>query len=426
MNEFINEKVLPKVMAFVNTKAVQALKDGLVYSMPLIIVGSVFLILANFPYTPIADALAACGATSVFNQAYGATFNIVAIIAVMGISYTYVRNEGFEGLPAAAIALGCFILLQPNSSGDVGNIILKDWTGGKGMICAILVGLIDGYIYSWFLKKNIIIKMPEGVPPAVANSFIALIPGAVEVCLWALVHAIMSLGFGTTFVDWIYVVLQTPLQGLTDSVGGVIVISFLIPFLWFFGIHGATIVGGIVSPILQANALANQALADAGQLTLANGGHIVTNQFLDQFITVTGSGITIGVVIYLVAFAKSKQFKTIGSLSVGPCIFNINEPILFGLPIVMNPIMGVPFMLVPVVVALVEYFAIATGLCPLYTAISVPWTTPVVISGLLIGGWRTALLQVVTVAISALLYFPFVRKVDMMAYENEQNEPAED
>lgn len=430
MSNFINEKVLPKIMAFVNSKAIQALKDGLLYSMPLLIVGSVFLILAFFPYQPIADAFAACGATDVFNQAYGATFNIMAMVAVVGISYTYVKNEGYEGLSPAVVALACFILLQPafvkTDAGTVSNVIVKDWTSGKGMICAILVGLCFSWLYVWFMKKDITIKMPEGVPAGVSNSFIALIPAAVMISLAAVIHAIFSIGFNTTFVDWIYRVLQTPLQGITDSLGGVIIMGFLIPFLWFFGIHGATIVGGIMSPILQANSLANQAIIDAGlELTLENGGHIVTAQFLDQFMTVTGSGVTIGIVLYLVFLAKSKQFKTIGNLSVGPAIFNINEPILFGIPIVLNPIMAVPFMLVPVLAGVIEYFALATGLCPLYGGVMVPWTTPVVISGFLIGGWRTALLQVVVLVMSFFVYLPFIRKVDKLALEDEKNEVAD-
>lgn len=430
MSNFINDKVLPKIMAFVNTKAIQALKDGLLYSMPLMIVGSVFLILAFFPYQPIADAFAASGLTDIFNQAYGATFNIMSMVAVVGISYTYVKNEGYEGLSPAVISLACFILLQPafvnTDTGTVSNVIIKDWTSGKGMICAILVGLCFSYIYCWFMKKDITIKMPEGVPAGVANSFIALIPAAVLITLATLIHAIFTMGFHTTFVEWIYVVLQTPLQGITDSLGGVIVMAFMIPFLWFFGIHGATIIGGIMSPILQANSLANQAIIDAGlELTLENGGRIVTAQFLDQFITVTGSGITIGIVMYLVFFAKSQQFKSIGKLSVGPAFFNINEPILFGIPIVLNPIMAVPFILMPVLAGVIEYFALATGLCPLYGGVMVPWTTPVVISGFLIGGWRTALLQVVVLVASFFVYLPFIRKVDAMAVKSE-SEPVKD
>ena len=419
MSNFMNEKVVPKIMKFVNTKGVLALKDGMVYSMPLLIVGSIFLILANFPIKAVADALEASGITGILSQTYGATFNISAMIAVMGIAYNYAKLEGQEPLSGGVIALGVFLTIQPSSittaSGDVvGNLINRDWTAGKGMIGAIVVGLLVGFSYSWFLKKNIRIKMPAGVPAGVSNAFSALIPAAAIISVTAVVQGIFTLGLHTTVMEWIYSVIQVPMQGLTDSLPGAIVMCFLYPFLWVFGVHGSTVVGGIMDGLLQANCLENQAIIDAGmELTVANGGHIVTKQFVDQFITVTGCGVTIGIVVFMVAFAKSKQLKTLGRLEAVPALFNINEPLMFGIPIVMNPIMAVPFIAVPVISCVIQYFALATGLCPLYSAIQVPWTCPPIISGLLIGGWRTALLQAVIFVMSFFVYLPFIRKVDL-------------
>ena len=200
---------------------------------------------------------------------------------------------------------------------------------------------------------------------------------------------------------------------MTDSLPGAMLMCFMVPFLWMFGVHGSTVVGGIMTGILQANSLENQALMDKGvELTVANGGHIVTMQFLDQFINVSGAGLTLGVVMYMVAFAKSKQLKTLGRLEAIPAIFNINEPILFGLPIVMNPSLAIPFMGMPVLACVIQYFALYTGLCPMYGAIQVPWTCPPVISGFLIGGWRSMVLQIVILVLSFLVYLPFIRKLD--------------
>lgn len=158
-------------------------------------------------------------------------------------------------------------------------------------------------------------------------------------------------------------------------------------------------------------------------LTLANGGHIVTQQFLDQFLTVTGAGMTIGLVVFMVFFAKSAQFKQLGRLSIGPAVFNINEPIVFATPIVMNPIMAVPFIITPIVSSVVTYFALYTGLVPLFTAVQVPWTTPPIISGLLVGGWQAALLQVVVLTMSFFIYLPFAKKMDALNYAEETNQP---
>ncbi|MFZ4852122.1 PTS sugar transporter subunit IIC [Enterococcus entomosocium] len=426
MNEWINEKLLPPILKFVNTKAITALRNGMLYTMPFSIVGSIFLLLANFPVQSIADWVTNSGLGEYFNQAYGASFAIMAFFAVMGIAYSYVKAEGYEGLPAGMIGLVIFLLTMESSVTDaeanvtIANVIDKTWTGGQGMISAILVGLFVGWGYTWFLKRDIRIKLPEQVPTNVANSFTALIPAAVLTTIALGIYVFFDKVFQTTVVEWIYTVIQSPMQGVTDSLGGAMILGFLVPFLWFFGVHGSTIVGGIMGPILQANSLANTAILESGKaLTLENGGHIVTQQFLDQFMTVTGAGMTIGIVLYMVAFARSAQFKQLGRLSLIPAFFNINEPIIFATPIVMNPIMVLPFILTPMVSGVITYFALYTGIVPLFTAVQVPWTTPPIISGFLVGGIRTAILQFVVLAIGFFIYYPFIRKVDSLNYKQE-------
>ena len=426
MNEWINEKLLPPILKFVNTKAITALRNGMLYTMPFSIVGSIFLLLANFPVQSIADWVTNSGLGEYFNQAYGASFAIMAFFAVMGIAYSYVKAEGYEGLPAGMIGLVIFLLTMESSVTDaeanvtIANVIDKTWTGGQGMIGAILVGLFVGWGYTWFLKRDIRIKLPEQVPTNVANSFTALIPAAVLTTIALGIYIFFDKVFQTTVVEWIYTVIQSPMQGVTDSLGGAMMLGFLVPFLWFFGVHGSTIVGGIMGPILQANSLANTAILESGKaLTLENGGHIVTQQFLDQFMTVTGAGMTIGIVLYMVAFARSAQFKQLGRLSLIPAFFNINEPIIFATPIVMNPIMVLPFILTPMVSGVITYFALYTGIVPLFTAVQVPWTTPPIISGFLVGGIRTAILQFVVLAIGFFIYYPFIRKVDSLNYKQE-------
>ena len=413
-------------MKFVSLKGVVALKDGLLYTMPLTIVGSVFLLLANFPIQAVVNWLDSMGWIDPLNQAYGATFNIIALIGVIGIAYKYVKNEGYEALNAGVLAAVTFILTTDSfvvtESGEiVSNVINKTWTAGQGMISAIIIGLLVGWIYSWFMKNDIRIKMPAGVPEGVANSFTALIPGFVIVTGATLIYSFFKFVLDTTFIEAVYAFIQTPLQGLTDSLGGVIVMTLMIPFLWFFGIHGSTIVGGIIGSVLTANSLANQAILDSGMaLTIENGGRIVTQQFLDQFINVTGAGMTIGLVIYMIFFAKSAQCKELGRLGGVPGIFNINEPILFGTPIVMNPFLAIPFIAMPVISGLILYFSIAVGLVPMFGGVMVPWTTPPIVSGFLVGGWKMAVLQTFILALSFFVYLPFIRKIDKMNLQAEK------
>ncbi|GER70351.1 PTS cellobiose transporter subunit IIC [Weizmannia acidilactici] len=435
MNTWFNDKLLPAVMKFVNTRPLQAIKDGMLYPIPFIVIGAIFLILGNFPWAPVANFMTHTGLAAVCNQAYNGSMAIMAVFAVFGIAYSWVRNEGYEGVPAGLLAIVVDIILQPDTiktvtsvvdstktstSWMVSNVIDKQWLGGKGMIVAIIVGLLVGWAYSWFMKKGITIKLPEQVPSNVAASFTALVPGAVIVTAAAIVYAIFNLGFGTTFVEWIYKVIQTPLQHATDGPVGVIIVSFIPVFLWFFGIHGATIVGGIMTALLLANSADNNALYRAGELSLDHGAHIVTQSFMDQYITVTGSGITIGLVIFMLVRAKSVQMKTIGKLEIVPALFNINEPVLFGLPIVLNPLLAIPFILTPVLSGFLTYFAILFKIIPPFNGVYVPWTTPPIISGLMVGGWQGALWQLLMLAMTVVVYWPFAKKYDQILSAQEQ------
>ncbi|MDY2519851.1 PTS sugar transporter subunit IIC [Weissella cibaria] len=437
MNNFINEKLLPPVMKFVNTKAVTAIKNGMLYPIPFIVIGAVFLILGQFPIQGVQDYLNEIGLGPIFMQANNASFGIMALFAVFGIAYSWVRDEGHDAVPAGMLAIVVDIILQPDTvksvtsianpervstAWQVSGVIDKAWLGGKGMIVAIIVGLLVGWSYSWFMKKGFTIKLPEQVPANVAASFTALIPGAAIVTVATAIYGIFKLGFNTTMVEWIYATIQTPLQHATDGPLGVVVVAFLPVFLWFFGVHGATIVGGIMTPLLLANNADNLALYKAGKLTLDNGAHIVTQAFMDQFITVTGSGMTIGLVIFMLVRAKSVQMKTLGKLEIVPALFNINEPILFGLPLVLNPLLAIPFILTPLVSGFATYAVIAMGIIPPFNGMYVPWTTPAIVSGLIVGGWQGALWQAVMLVMTGFMYYPFARKYDKVLLAEEQGD----
>lgn len=437
MKNFVNKYILPPVMKFVNTKAIQALRDGMLLSLPFIMVGSVFLLLASFPVPAVADWMNKTGLTHFWNQAYGASFGIVAIFAVVGIAYTWAKNEHVDPLPAGMTAfVGFLIIMNPTTPVMEGSktvisaakaptlltgFIDRTWLGGQGMIAAIIIGMITGWIYSWLIKKKITIKLPDQVPPAVAGSFVALIPAAVLTCLWLAVYAGFDKLAGTTMTEWIYHTIQTPLQGLSDSFGGILVMTILVPFFWFFGVHGSTLVGGIVGPILGANALQNaEIFKKYGYVDAAHGGHIVIQGLFDQFSTVTGAGMTLGLVVFMTFFAKSQQMKGIGKLALIPGIFNINEPVLFGVPLVLNPVLALPFFLMPPLSAGSTYLLIKAGILPYLNGVQVPWTTPPVISGLLIGGWKVAVWQAIILVISFFIYLPFARKYDTVLYMQEQ------
>lgn len=437
MKDFINKKILPPIMKFVNTRAIVALKDGMVLSLPFIMVGSIFLLLASFPIPAVANWMNQMGLTPYWNQAYNASFGIVAVFAVVGIAYTWAKNEGVEGLASGMTAfVGFLVIMDPTTAVTEGSktiipagksasllmgFIDRTWLGGQGMIAAIIVGLITGWIYTWFVKHKITIKLPDQVPPAVANSFIALIPAAILTTGWLIVYIFFQKVAHTTMTQWIYTTIQTPLQGVTDSFGGILLLALLVPFFWFFGVHGSTLVGGIAGPILSANALKNAAIFKKyGYVDAVHGGHIVIQGLFDQFSTVTGAGMTIGLVVFMAFMAKSTQLRSIGKLAFIPGIFNINEPVLFGLPVVMNPILALPFFIMPPLSAGSTYLLIKVGILPYLNGVQVPWTTPPIISGLLIGGWKVAIWQAIILVVSFFVYLPFARSYDNMLYAKEQ------
>ena len=462
-SKIVNSNILPPVMKFVNTKAIVALQNGMIYTLPFIIIGSIFLILGNIPIKSVADAINASGWGAIFNQAYTTTFSVMSLWASIGIAYIYVKNEGYEPLAPGLTSCAAFLMLQTLSIASpvktaltsgiqngmsakefsaaiatlpkavqtyieqpVGGVFNITWLGGDGMIAAIIIGLLVGWIYSAIVKKGWTIKLPSQVPPAVSIQFTAMIPAGIFLIASMLIYGAFNLFAHTDFLQWTYNTIQTPLQGISDSFGGALAIGFLVPFFWFFGVHGGLIVGSLAGPMLQANSFDNAQLYKAGKLTIAQGAHVVTNEFYNNFINLTGSGITIGLIIFILVAAKSAQLKSIGKLELVPGIFNINEPFLFGLPIVMNPFLALPFFLTPLVVAASTYFVIKTGIIPPLNGFAAPWTTPAIISGFLIGGWKMAIWQVCTLLISTAIYWPFAKKYDNVLVKREAAKAAKE
>lgn len=444
----IQEKVIPGVMKFANSKIIMAVKDGVVLSMPLTVIGSLFLLIQNFPFPSIdkwqsfMNGVFGANWQLPFNQVNMATYKILALVFVFGIASQYAKNEGCDPVSSGILGIVSFMIVSPqsitHSVGDViGNVKLKqgftiadnsiiptDWTGTKGMITAIIVGLIVGYVYSQFIKKDIVIHMPEGVPQGVVNAFASLIPAAVLIIGSAIVYVFFHALTAATFSEWVYKTLEIPLQGITDSLGGAIAIPLIISFFWWFGVHGATLASGVMQAIYTANFTANQDLVNKHIALVASGAgrnaHIIAQQFQDNFVVLGGSGITFGLVLSMVLFGRSQRSKTLGKLALVPGLFNINEPVLFGFPIVLNPFMFIPFIIVPLIAGLLTYCSIYFGLVPCFTGVLAPWTTPPIVSGLIVAGWRGAILQIVIMLISTVIYMPFFKAQDKIYAREEK------
>lgn len=426
VNEIAN-KIIPFANKFANLKPIKAIKDGIMITVPLTIIGSIFLLLADMPISGWANFMANIFGSKWNEPLYqisGSTFDILALVAVFGIAHRYAKNEKVEPLTAGILGIVSFLILNnsfvTSESGEIINgVIPKAWTGGKGMILAILVGIMVGFIYSWFMKKGIKIKMPDSVPEAVTSSFEPIIAGIGIVTISGVLLILSQKFFDKSVAELIYQTLQTPLQSLTDTLPGTIMVIFLMDILWWFGIHGAAVVNSIMFPIYLANCMDNQAILDAGQALVAGeNAKIMTVQLMDMT-KFGGNGAVLALIIAMFLFSKSVRSKQMGKIALAPALFNISEPVMFGIPIIFNPIMLIPFILVPIINVFIIYFATILDFIPIFGAVIPPWTTPPIIHGFLIGGWRPAVLQAVMLVINVVLWYPFMKMQDNLNLKEE-------
>ena len=257
--------------------------------------------------------------------------------------------------------------------------------------------------------------MPDGVPPTVAKSFSALIPAGISVLVFFIINIIFAMTPYDNAFNFIFTILQTPLLKLGNTLPAMVIAYIFLHLFWFFGVNGGSVVGAVFNPILQTLSAENLAALQAGQ-PLPN---IISQQFQALFATFGGCGSTLSLLIAMLFFCRSKRIKELGKLAFIPGLFGINEPIVFGLPILLNPMILIPFMLVPTINIVISYFCMSVGLVPLCSGVAIPWTMPVILSGFLATGWRGAVLQLFLLALGVFIYMPFIKMMDKQYMEDE-------
>lgn len=415
MNNFIDnlaEKLTPLAGKLGSNRYLAVLRDAFMLSFPLTMFGSIVVVLNNLPFWSD-DLKGTLG--GLFGNGQNATMSIMTIFVTFGIGYYLTRSYDEDGVFGGAVSLASYLILTPFNfttaeGAEVSGALSLDRLGAKGMFIGMLAAFIAAEIYVRITKKGIVIKMPEGVPDAVARSFASLIPAISTLTVFLLLNALVSGVFTTNLHDVIYTVIQKPLVGLGSGLPATLLSLFFIQILWFFGLHGQIIVNSVMDPIWNTLALENLDAFKAGEAL----PHIITKPFMETFtVGLGGSGMTLMVVILMAFVMKSRQMKDIGRLAIGPGLFNVNEPVIFGLPIVLNASILIPWVLTPLIVTTINYFSMASGLVPAPTGVTVPWTVPLFFSGMmatnsLMGG----LLQLIDVAIVGVMWYPFLKVVD--------------
>ncbi|WP_181397422.1 PTS sugar transporter subunit IIC [Gracilibacillus dipsosauri] len=393
-----------------------AIRDGFVAIMPLVIIGSLAILVNNFP--PFGNFEFVTWMNSIFGDGnwqqvggsiWNGTFAVLGLLVSFTIAYNLAKSYQVDRLSAALISSASYIMLVPVTA-DFG--LNMNWLGTQGLFVGIIVALLTTELFRLLVtNEKLTIKMPEGVPSGVTKSFRALVPTMIILILVGLCQALLMVLAETSIFEVIFTAIQKPIQGLSDSLPAALIVALLNHILWFFGLHGTNIIGSIIEPIYIPLVEENLSLFQTG-VSAYDVPNIVTKPFLDAFVFMGGSGTTIALLIAIFMVVRNQQkhpYREVAKVSAPASLFNINEPVIFGLPIVLNPIMLIPFVLVPVILTIITYFAMYTGMVPKTVAL-LPWTTPPILSGYLVtgGSWRGVVLQLFNIAIGIIIYIPFI------------------
>ncbi|MFL0267064.1 PTS cellobiose transporter subunit IIC [Candidatus Clostridium radicumherbarum] len=404
--EFLEKYFVPFAGKVGSQRHLVAIRDGFVAIMPLILIGSLAVLFNNLPipgWTDFMKSIFGDQWNSFGGNLWNGTFAIMSLLVVFTISYNLAKSYEKDGLTAGIVSFASLLMLYAGSA--------KDWAipfaflGAQGLFVSLFVALVATEIFVKLMgNKKLVIKMPDGVPPAVSRSFAALLPSMITLIVFCIIRIVLT-DIGVPDIhNYIFTIIQKPLLGLASSLGAALLVVFLIHLLWFFGLHGANILLPITSALFLPLMDANVKAFAAGQA----GPNIITSTFFDTFVYMGGAGSAICLLIAIFIVGKREENKAKARLGIAPSLFNINEPVLFGMPLVLNPIYVIPFILTPLVLTITSYAAMAAHIVPKTIAL-VHWTMPPIISGFLAtGSVMGIVLQLVNLAIGIVIYIPFV------------------
>ncbi len=377
-----------------NIAALQYIQKALAMMLPVTLVGSLFSLLTGLPFTPWTNFINSTGLVNAFNLVYNSTYGYMSLILSFCMAYQYaVSNKQRKNALACGIMSVCCFLI---SCGDNS----ASYIGTMGMLGAFIVGGLVGWIFKKLIEANITIKLPEGVPPMVSQSFVALLP-SLTVCLVFMVinFALSFTSFGT-LQDIIYALVRVPLTAVGANAFGEFVLVVYCTMLWFFGIHGGMIMMPIIMVIFMEKTMGNLAAYTAGQP--------LPNMFVGTVLL--GEGFAVNLAILFASHRK--ELKEIAKIGIVPYLFNISEPTNFGVPIIMNPNFFIPYLLTPIIGWVLTHGAQLIGFLGYNNGTSVAWTLPTSVQAFFYYGWQGAVVNLLVTFVTFLLYIPFVKMND--------------
>ncbi|WP_157147954.1 PTS cellobiose transporter subunit IIC [Brachyspira pilosicoli] len=436
---FIEEKVLPIAGKVASNRYLNAIRDGFVFAVPFLIVGSFILLILNLPLTDKNNFLYLEWYTNLMAkykadlmQPFNVSMGIMCMFIVYGIGYSLSGHYNLNSITGGFLSLFGFLLVSakveyvpivesvsksflvaPNTSIPVMDVRFMD---AKGLFVAIIFGIISIEIFRFLVHKKLIITLPESVPPAIAKSFELLIPVAVVIVLFQALNIIIQKKLIMMIPELVMKIFE-PLLHVSDSLPSIIILLLVIHILWFAGLHGTNIVDAIVKAITLSNLAINQAALQSGEPVTK----IFAGGFFDSYVFMGGVGTTLGLAIAMVR-SKNEHIKSIGKLSIVPAVFNINEPIMFGAPVVMNPVLMIPFIALPIINATIAWIFTKLNIIGHIVSL-VPWTTPGPLAALLATNLNVGsmILSLVLIFTSYLAYIPFLKTYEISLEKEEAN-----
>lgn len=425
--EFLEKHLLPIAEKFAANRYLSAISNGFAALMPVIMVGSIFTLLAYLQIDAYQAVISAIHLDEIFAFAPTVTTDMLSLYASYTIANELANNLGIgdHAKSCGTLSLMSFLILIPlgvtgtAESGEVVSVssaLSTTYLGSGGLFTAMICGLTVPTIFKWFVDRNITIKMPDQVPQSISKAFAGMLPGFAIAFIFSLVRFAFSFTSYGDFNTCIYTLIQSPLMDLGANPVTYCVLCLICSLMWFFGIHGGLIVKPVLTAIYYPLSLENlAAYAEGAEMT-----NLIVKSMWATVSSLGGVGGTIGLCIYLAFFAKSKRYRQLGRMALPAGLCDINEPITFGLPLVMNPVTFIPQVITPIVCFLICYACELVGLVPAFNGTDISVGTPIILSGLLAQGWQLAVLQVVLVGVQFLIWAPFARVMDNKAVAEEQ------
>lgn len=422
----LSEKMLPIVSKMSSQRHLLAIRDSFIVTMPLVMAASVMvllnaLIFSNATVQRILDLSPLAELASIVNNG---TMSILAIIVCYNIGWNlathYIQtgvidDPSFSPVHAGILSTAVMFILMPLSStvtlmdgntAEATGVFLQSLTSSSGLATAMIAALVSTELFIKLAKmKSFKIRMPEGVPPAVATSFNSLVPEIVVILFFSVVVFTLNHTTGLNVPQLIELAIQTPLKAFVLSVPGILFLQFFSDFLWVFGMHGSSILAPIRQvPLLQSIQENMDAFSVGKEIP-----NIITEPFTNAFGLIGGGGCILPLVIAILWASKRQEQRSIAKFGLTTCLFNITEPIMFGLPVVMNPIYMIPCAIIPSINLVIAYAATSLGIIS-KTVAAAPWITPPVIQSFIATGGdiRAAVLTVILIILDVFLFLPFV------------------